>query len=214
MAQPFELVDEWELLLYSIALDQLKRQKAALLDASFFAAGFWDREYILMAAAFAPAIEEIMLGGILFSTPEGLDVSALFENQRIYAEQHAGELIRNINEVTRQRVNEMVQQSITEGWDIDTLTENLEEWFSETRARRIAITETTNAFGGGAQLANDELRAQGKNVALRWLTANDDRVCEICAPRHLKFQGDGWEVAEAAHVGCRCDWVNEIVGII
>jgi len=207
MAEPFELNDEWELILYSITLDQLRRQQTAVTSAEMFAPGYWDKEYELMAVAFAPIINEIMVGGINFATPSQfyLNIAGLFENQRIYAEQLAGKLIKNINPVTEQHVNEIIQQSIVEGWDIPTLTENLGEWFSEMRARRIAVTETTNAFMGGADIAKTELQGQGLNVALRWLAVNDDLVCQICAPRHLKFQGDGWTDPEAAHVGCRCD---------
>lgn len=213
MPEPFELVDEWELLLYAITLEQLKRQKNAVLTAQMFNPGFWDKEYELMALAYAPALSEIMIGGIEFATPESMlvNVSELFENQRIYAEQQAAKLIRNINPVTEKNVNALIQQSIEEGWDIDTLTENLGEWFSEVRARRIAVTETTNAFLGGAELSLNELKGQGYNMVARWLTANDDRVCAICAPRHLKLQGDGWTEIGAAHVGCRCDIALEEV---
>lgn len=207
MPEPFELVDEWELLMYAIALEQLKRQRDDVLSAAMFNPGYWDREYEIMAAAFAPALAEIMTGGIQFATPERFipNVAELFENQRFYAEQHAAALIRNINTVTEEKVNALIQQSIVEGWDIPTLTDNLGEWFSEMRARRIAISETTDAFMGGAELSLNSLRGQGLNMVARWLTANDDRVCQICAPRHLKLQGDGWTDMRKAHVGCRCD---------
>lgn len=208
-----ELVDEWELWLYIIALEQLKRQKAAVADASMFIPGFWEREAEIMALAFTPALVEIMEGGIVFATPDEAfdDVGMLFESERFYAQQHAAEMVRNINEVTQRQVNELIQQSVTEGWGIDELTEKLGEWFSETRATRIAVTETTNAFMGGAELSYRELQGQGKEVVMRWLTANDDIVCEICAPRHLKLRGDGWTDPKAAHVNCRCTVVNEVV---
>ena len=36
-----------------------------------------------------------------------------------------------------------------------------------------------------------------------WITANDDRVCEICGPRHMKeIEGEDFP---PAHVNCRCE---------
>lgn len=221
MPEPFALIDEWELLIYGIVYEQLQRQKLAVASAEFFSPTFFDKEYEIMARALAPVVGEIMLAGVLNSTPEPLlaNLADLFENERLYAEQHAGKLIKQINGTTldevQKVVNELTQQSIVEGWDIDTFTGNILEelnesiWFSEMRARRIAVTETTNAYMGGAELSMNELRGQGLNIRLRWLTANDDRVCAICAPRHLKLQGEGWTEPKAAHVGCRCNLAQE-----
>ena len=201
-----DLVDEYELLLYALFLEALERQNKAVLAGSAFIAGYWAKETSLMAATLAPAFEQIIHAGALLALGDIQDTAALFENERFFAQTHAAEKIKLINDTTREQVNELIQQSITEGWDIDTLTESLTEWFGDARARRIAVTETTNAYGGGAQMAVDGLRGQGDDVFLVWLTANDDRVCEICGPLHLKPQGDGWTDAQAAHVGCRCDW--------
>jgi len=208
--ESFELIDDWELALYAVILEQLERQKNAVLDASFFAPGFDELNYQQMSAALAPILAEVMVGGIDFATPDSLvgNVAHLFENQRFYAEQQAAKLIKNIDPYTKELVNQIIQDSIIEGWDIKRITQELIGFdgspFSEFRARRIAVTETTNAFMGGSQLALDDLKSQGLNVQLRWWTAHDDRVCAICAPRHGKVQGDGWTIADSAHVGCRC----------
>lgn len=208
MAEPFELIDEYELLLYSLFYEALERQRKAVLAGEALAVAYWEKEATLMLASIAPAIQEIVHAGGMFAI-SGLgieDTAPLFENEAFYARSKTYELIRGINETTQQNVAEIIEQSVIEGWDIDTTTEALSEWFNDVRARRIAVTETTNAYGGGAQMTLDELRGQGKDAVLVWLTANDDRVCEICGPRHLKEQGDGWTEAAAAHPGCRCDW--------
>lgn len=42
---------------------------------------------------------------------------------------------------------------------------------------------------------------------LIWVTAADDKVCPICAPRHMKEYLTHWFLPQMpAHPGCRCQW--------
>lgn len=41
---------------------------------------------------------------------------------------------------------------------------------------------------------------------VRWITEDDDRVCEICGPRHMKIYSID-DVPPKAHWGCRC-WIE------
>ncbi len=75
--------------------------------------------------------------------------------------------------------------------------------FSPVRAERIAVTETTRAVVEGERAYVAELeRETGQRMIPIWMTANDERVCPICAPRNEKPIKDG--VYPPGHVGCRC----------
>lgn len=215
MAEPFELIDEWEVSIYDVVIRQLRKQFGDVVDADFFSSGYFASQADQMAMELAPVLEEILKNGMVMTLPGEMTplVAQAFDNMSTYAAQNAATLIKRINGTTEQQVNELIQRSIEEGWGIDELTDNLSPWFSEVRARRIAVTETTNAYIGGAEIGLNELRGQGLNVVARWLTANDDFVCSICAPRHGKIRGDGWTDMGAAHVGCRCDVAIEEVPI-
>jgi hypothetical protein len=77
------------------------------------------------------------------------------------------------------------------------------------RAEMIAVTETTRAAVEGERLTVREIEKYGFRMIEIWQTSNDDRVCIICAPRHNKKEGDGWNKYDGppAHVRCRC-WTN------
>ncbi len=83
----------------------------------------------------------------------------------------------------------------------DALIEMLEPMFDEARAERIAATETTRFFTDGAVLA---MMADDAIGGERWETAQDERVCSICAPRHGLVWPKGQGPECPAHVRCRC----------
>jgi hypothetical protein len=59
--------------------------------------------------------------------------------------------------------------------------------FSPVRAERIAVTETTRAVVEGERAYVAELeRETGQRMVPIWMTANDELVCPICAPRNEK----------------------------
>ena len=88
--------------------------------------------------------------------------------------------------------------------------------FSQSRAKLIAITETTAAYARGEMTAARELEKAGYfEYEKQWQTNNDDIVCPICRPLQdetvdgvrglfsIGVQGP------PAHPGCRC-WVNTV----
>lgn len=210
------LIDETELLFYRYALEQLKRQGMRIMEdpSLVLSLSFWEEEYLIMASVFAPLIRHIVEDAITFGVGDlasVISIDPVLDSVGIYAQNLTGELITNINNVTANQVREIMSQAVAEQWGLEELTESLTGLFGEVRAARIAVTETTNAYMGGAQMATTTLRGEGHNAVLVWLTANDDFVCPICAPRHLTVQGEPnangetWTDAEAAHVNCRCN---------
>ena len=87
--------------------------------------------------------------------------------------------------------------------------------FGETRAKNIAITESTRAFAEGNAIAAEELRNNGFIVNEIWNTVNDNLVCAICDPLNGTVRGVGWNMLPptGSHIGCRCFITNEVVEI-
>jgi hypothetical protein len=215
MPEPFELIDEAELLFYSLIIAELKRQKKKIFNnpSLVFTDAFWASEATIMLAAFLPFMEKQTKEAISFGMAElasVVDVDPVLENASLFANEKAGQLITRINITTQAEVADILAQSVEEQWGLDELTAALDPWFNPQRARLIAITETTGVYMGGAQFAADELRGQGYDVSLVWVTVRDNKVDDICRKRDGKAQGEGWEVAAPAHPGCRCDVVIRI----
>lgn len=168
-------------------------------------------------------ITAMALGGVdIWSESISIPLLELSDPQllaAIWAREHSGEFIVGINDTTRQAVGEAVATFIeTPGQTIADLVNSLP--FSEGRKLRIAITETTVAFGNGDRIASDWLKGEFPEVVVisTWFTNNDSIVarCPICFPMHEQeinlsedelFQtGDGRRVSVPGetHIGCRC----------
>lgn len=86
---------------------------------------------------------------------------------------------QGIDETTRRAVAREIAAWIESGQPLEELVKRLSRWFDVTRARRIAATEVTRAFAIGMKTY---WRRTGIVAKVRWNTANDERVCPICAP--------------------------------
>ncbi|HEX7008504.1 MAG TPA: phage portal protein, partial [Phycisphaeraceae bacterium] len=100
-----------------------------------------------------------------------------------YARHRAGELLRldgsmSMARQTRDRVRQLVSETIEQGESLQALARRLREdlAFSRSRADMIARTETATALGQGAKQA---AIGQGRDQK-RWVTQGDDRVEPEC----------------------------------
>lgn len=86
--------------------------------------------------------------------------------------------------------------------------------YGRGRAERIAVTETTRMAEIAERSAMGVLKNAGVAVQRMWQTAEDDRVCPICAPLN-DLPDHLWPSSFAdgppAHVNCRCTAV--IIGL-
>jgi SPP1 gp7 family putative phage head morphogenesis protein len=87
------------------------------------------------------------------------------------------------------------------------LIRELEGTFGAARAERIAVTEVTRIFTEMTRAAED---ANPDTTGFRWLTANDELVCEICGPMagQIRSKNGQWPFGVSgppAHPRCRCD---------
>lgn len=130
------------------------------------------------------------------------------ENAEAWARQHAGEMIRNVTQTTREAVGDLVAQWTQTGEGIDGLIarvsaltdEGGKPIFNSVRAEMIGITEATNVYAGAnnqawsaagykpaAKLPGAHVRCrcylqpyklQDNTRVLVWYTARDERVCK------------------------------------
>lgn len=145
--------------------------------------------------------------------PIGFDWTLANIAARDWAQQHAGSLIRQIDDVTTRGVQQAVARWIENGEPLQSLIRDLEIYFSRERAEMIATTEVTNAFAQANEIAYQQ---SGVCQGMEWRTSMDERRCPTCAPLEGKRRKFGEEFAPgimrpAAHPRCRCwvvGWLN------
>ena len=128
-----------------------------------------------------------------------------------YLKSYKLDTIKNIADVTRKEAVYTINNWIDAGEPLPVLVERLRPIFGDARAERIAVTEVTRAFAAGNQAAWASTGMVGAN---KWMTAEDEKVCEICAPLDgiVVPLGDGFTpdgpgegpTMPPAHVNCRC----------
>lgn len=122
-------------------------------------------------------------------------------------------LVRQLTATTRAALQAEVAEYIANSETIGQLTGRIRQasGFSAERARLVAVTEVTRAFGMGSKEA---WKASGVITGREWRTNNDEIVagCPICAPLNGKVTTleDGWDhptlgkVDLPGHPRCRC----------
>lgn len=121
--------------------------------------------------------------------PETVDIEG-------WASQYAPQQADRINETSRTQIDAALDADL-EGAELSAVFDGI---FGESRARLIAVTETTAALVAGALLAYEA----GKVKRGRFRTSGDDRVCPVCSPLDNK-EFDLKEIPQPPlHPGCRC----------
>lgn len=135
------------------------------------------------------------------------DYALVNEAAAAWARQYTFELVRGINDTSRQYLQRTINDFFQTGMNMRALQERIARQFGTVRASRIAVTEVTRAAVEGERAIVAQLAQSGIQMAAVWQTSNDDIVCRICSPLNGLRQGDGWVYPPPAHVGCRC-WIN------
>lgn len=141
--------------------------------------------------------------------------------------QYSSQLIRGIDEVTRQRVIEILGEGAAQGLSYSQIAANLRREFRQfavprpqrhirDRATMIAVTEIGTAYVKGQVEAVQQMMNLGMRFEKFWQTVGDDRVSDGC----LGNQEDGWIDFEmlfsSGHSwplrfpGCRCSLLTRI----
>lgn len=146
-----------------------------------------------------------------------------------YLEAHGAELVRGIDETTRDYIRTVITEGAAKGWSYDRMARAITARYSEfavgrpqlhidSRAHMIAVTEVGNAYAEGNLQVAQGLAAAGIPMEKRWDTVGDERVSELCQGN----EAAGWIPLEEAfpsghmrplgHPACRCDLLSRRVG--
>ena len=175
---------------------QLARIIASLEEQyKSFQPGFWDDEWQEMWEE----MSEDFVGILIHGTVGGINalpdnVAPLVNRDAInmalidFARQYRNEWLFKINETSRKFVEKSIQEWLASGRPLNDLVRSLSNpdtgMFNKLRAERIATTEVTRLFAMGNKAAWEQV---GYVDQFRWMTANDERVCEICGPNDNKL---------------------------
>jgi hypothetical protein len=124
-----------------------------------------------------------------------------------WAAVHAGEQIKKIEATQLARVQQVSQQLADGLITREDAVALLEPMFGAVRAEMIATTEVTTAMSQATAMYKEELDKRGQLTVERWLTAEDERVCEVCGPLDHTLReewGQQFPGGPPAHVNCRC----------
>lgn len=119
----------------------------------------------------------------------GVDWSLVNADVLRWLDSYTFELVRAIEDNSRTALREAIERWTRNGLPLKDLITELEPIFGPVRAKMIAETEVTRAF---AEANLRAWKASGVVSQVTWRTANDERVCPICAPLGgLAFGEDG-----------------------
>jgi hypothetical protein len=133
-----------------------------------------------------------------------------------WARKYAFDLIKDINKTTLEALQTAISTFVeTPGFTIGDVVNMLP--YDESRALRIAVTETTRAYAQANKLAGQDLKKEWPDMRIikTWFTNNDDLVCVKCAPLNgMEVEidepfvhpetGEEYDAPPDPHPWCRC----------
>lgn len=144
----------------------------------------------------------------------GVNWNLANEAAKTWAQQYSYELVSRLNENSRRMLQDAVSRWVASGDPLDVLIDDISAIFGPVRGEMIAVTEATRAYAEGSFTSYEqagfnrrppEANRPPAHVRCRcfvslmetdpgqwdyvWLTAVDELVCEICAPKHLTSIG-------------------------
>jgi hypothetical protein len=127
-----------------------------------------------------------------------------------WADEHAADLVSNIDEVTRESVRQAIEDGTAEGLSSSEIADNIEQigGFSSDRAQLIADTEIAAANSNGALEGYRAARDGGANVQKAWLLGSEP--CDACqenadaGPIDLDETFPSGDDAPPGHPRCEC----------
>lgn len=180
---------------------------------------WWDNFKLHLAKVVTPVIAKSTSAAAKESyiTLSNLGVTVDWDLINIYAKQfattYAFDLITSITESIKLSVRTTLATAIEKGLTLQETIFELAWDLGPSRAKAIATTEMTRLFAK----ANSKLWKKSGVPSKKWMTANDELVCDICGPLNGKiveiskgtfpgiFSGIPTTVLEPpAHVMCRC----------
>jgi len=178
--------------------------------------GFWDDKEKEMRAVIEPLLVSTYLASADVLVAEitiGVEWGAVNLSAIEWVRDYTFDLVRGITDTTQNVLREAVETYFRDGLSKKELAQLLESSFGPVRAELIATTETTRASVEAERALVRMIERDNQNIRMIPIhqTANDERVCEICGPRHGKPIEDGYY--PPLHPRCRC-WVTYEMTVI
>jgi len=171
---------------------------------------FWSKEEDELRRQLLPiviriglAAAETALAALQMDVSVGVDWTLINNEVQKWAFRYTYDLVKGITNTTRDFLSSSITDWISSGQPLDALTDVIEQMFGPVRASLIAATEVTRAYAEGNQ---ETWRASGVVDGIRWMTAEDELVCPICAPLDGQEAdlSQGFADGPPAHPNCRC----------
>jgi len=170
---------------------------------------YWNNGGAAIRKVIAPIFESVFMSqaeALIAQVGIGVDWTLINSRAADWALSHTSHFITGIQETERKTIGDLINKFFTGDLTFDDIASRINSFlFDSRRAKQIAITEVTRAAVQAEVATVNILEAEYRFLNFKpfWITANDDRVCEICGPRHMK-EIDG-EDFPPAHVNCRCE---------
>jgi len=187
-------------------------------NKSVFDSFFWMDEADILYAILLPLITKLAVDmGKQAAIGIGVHWGLVNDAVVSWARNFAAEEVTLITTTTQKMVQDKVADWIASGEPLRELEKDPQflQAFGKVRAKRIAVTEVTNAYAGGNL---ETYKNSGVVDYKRWNTAGTD-VCPIClslegqeVPLDAMFHDfAGMEYDRPpAHVNCKC-WIQPVV---
>lgn len=131
--------------------------------------------------------------GLMIDFALGVDVDQVNLAVSDWARKHAGALAKGLTQTDRGMLQRQLAAWIEAGEDFPALVDRVGGFVENfKRARRIAVTEATQAYAEGNLITWRESDVVSGQI---WNTAFDEAVCPICGPLHAQItslDGDTW----------------------
>jgi SPP1 gp7 family putative phage head morphogenesis protein len=143
--------------------------------------------------------------------PEELIPSLLNKQALEWLKTHIGWAATQTTETMAQDLSDALAEGFNAGESINQIAARIQQVFtdaSDYRAQMIARTEILGASNQGNILGYKESGVS----RVEWLTARDERTCDICQPMDGDIENidDAPPLPASTHPACRCIWLPVI----
>ena len=152
-------------------------------------------------------LQNEMENGYQFVNPDGTLPPLVNQAALDWLKTRIGWAADQIGEESASQLSQILHDGYAQGLSMQDIASNIQDatCFSDARSMVIARNETMMASNYG----NTEGYKAAGIQSVEFLTARDERVCEICSPMDGDIEAieDAPPLPASTHVQCRCIWI-------